>query len=140
MAGQKALILKFLKLKIIFSIMAMSASALAEEQTPLVLKPGVTERGAKPPTWRIDISNLSASQAQDAASKLSSRLYGASDAKLHAPLIIKANFDKPKFFGFAVTTVSVAGGRLTVNLNNAVVFAKTWPSAKAIVLFRYWRF
>jgi hypothetical protein len=103
----------------------------AAEQGLLVLKPGVTTRGEHPQTWQLDLTSLSAEAAVEGASKLSARLYGESEVKLHAPLVIKARFDREKVFGFKVNAVSLAGGTLTVKLNGTVVFRKTWPAAKA---------
>ncbi|MCX7826421.1 MAG: hypothetical protein N2689_12810 [Verrucomicrobiae bacterium] len=85
----------------LFSLGAPAAPAA--DQGLLLLKPGVTARGEQPQTWQLDLSALSADAAADAASKLSARLYGESEAKLHAPLVIKTRFD------FAIPPASTSG-------------------------------
>ena len=121
-----------LRFPTLFVFLFLAASeGPAAEQGLLVLKPGVTTRGEQPQTWQLDLTVLSAEAAVEAASKLSARLYGESEAKLHLPLVIKTRFDKEKVFGFKVNVVSAQGGTLAVKLNDKVVFRKTWPTAKA---------
>ena len=113
------------------SLAVMSLGAAPIPSTPWSLEPGVTVRGQKPETWVLDVRNQSATTAQAAAAKLSSRLYGSSDGELHHPLVIRTDFASPGIFALGIKAVSSGGSDLVVKTNGVPAGRQLWPRAGA---------
>ena len=95
----------------------------------ITLKPGVTQRGAKPSTWTLDLRDAAKSQAN--AAQLSSRLYGPFEGELHQPLTVKTNSTQPVILGFHVGVVSRKGALLQLTLDGVGSGQKSWEAAGA---------
>lgn len=93
----------------------------------LVLKPGLTERGAKPTTWAVDVT----ADAKGAMAGVSSRLYGAFEPALSKPLVFTTNFPAARVFTFKVGAVSKLGAQLAVKLNGNALESIKWSENEA---------
>jgi hypothetical protein len=94
-----------------------------------VLEPGITQRGQAPESWLLDLRKQTAATATTAAHKLSSRIYGKSNAALHQPLVVRTDFATEKILAFEIATVSVGGSDLIVSRNGKTLGKQSWPRA-----------
>ena len=92
-------------------------------------EPGVTVRGTKPESWTLDLRSQTLESAARAARKLSTRLYGSTEAGLHAPLTFLTDFPAARIFAFNLSAVSSGGSDLVVKTNGAVAGRQVWPGA-----------
>jgi hypothetical protein len=123
--------MKSLKLTIPLLLLVYVGQAAASGVKGWVLEPGVTSRGAQPATWLLDLRGQGIEEAKIEASKLSSRLYGPGEPKLHAPLVIRTGFPEAHVLGITVAAVSQAGGDLVVKTNGVIAGRQAWPPAAA---------
>ncbi len=95
------------------------------------LEPGFRARGQKPESWELDLRGQSLERARAAAAKLSSRLYGRTNAGLHQPLVVRTDFATPRVFGIEISQVSSGGGDLVVKTNGGMAGRQIWTRAAA---------
>ena len=89
----------------------------------------MTVRGTKPESWTLDLRSQTLESAARAARKLSTRLYGSTEAGLHAPLTFLTDFPAARIFAFNLSAVSSGGSDLVVKTNGAVAGRQVWPGA-----------
>lgn len=107
-------------------LMGMGLSAA----TPwLELTPGVTQRGAIPTHWELDLRRTDAPAAQALATGVSSRLYGTGEPGLTMPLTLRVQIAQPGVFACLVQAASAGGAVLEVAVDERTVGRQEWPAA-----------
>jgi hypothetical protein len=71
----------------------------------------------------------SLAEARAAAAKLSTRLYGPANARLHQPLVVRTGAASAKVFGIGLSSVSVGGSDLVLKTNGVLAGRQVWPRA-----------
>lgn len=119
-----------LKCLLVVCVVIVIAKVQAESASNLwTLTPGVTARGKSPETWQLDLRKSSPEAAAAAATKLSTRLYGKSEAALHHPVVVQMDFASPRIFAFEISAVSSGGSDLVVKTNGRIAGTQAWPAA-----------
>lgn len=95
----------------------------------LELVPGVTDRGAVPARWELDLRAADMATAQALAAGVSSRLYGTGEKGLTTPLTIEVRRDLPGLFAGLVQAASLGGAVLEIDVDGRLAGRCEWPAA-----------
>jgi len=118
-----------MKATLITLFLALQTLLLGAAPTlPFILEPGVTERGAIPERWRVDIGNLTAEAVSAVEEGLSNRLYGQGAADLRQPMVFQTGLEREVLFGFLLSRASLGGAALEVRVDGEFFAARSWPA------------
>ena len=107
----------------------VAGAAVSTADLPLVLEPGLQQRGEQPETWTLDLDAVSPDETPGLAEGLSARLYGSGNGDLHEPMVIRTGFDRDTVLGIHVTAASRSGARFDIEVDGEFFHRLSWPSA-----------